>query len=162
MKKNSLFQIYSASKISNCLKLVKQAICLFPPRMVIAGLLMMMLTVTIIPARDSTAVGEARLLDSLEVRAGPGCFGPPISLEEGGWKYALSEKGPPDGVPLHTAYALMILTSELPQDRPASLDAVDFQTGSYRLLSGSVIGLHDDAGNPVASVSTSRANTSTL
>jgi hypothetical protein len=47
----------------------------------LAGLLVMMLTVTIIPAKDSTAVGEARLLDSLEVRAGPGCYGPPFPLE---------------------------------------------------------------------------------
>jgi subtilisin family serine protease len=128
--------------------------------MVIAGLLMMMLTVTIIPARDSTALGEGRLLDNLEIKAGPGCYGPPFPLEEGGWKYVLSGEKPPVG--FHTALALLYLTAEVPPDRPASLESVDLQTGSYRLLSGSVIGLHDDAGKPVASISTTRANTKTL
>ena len=106
-----------------------------------------MLTVTIIPTRDSTALGEAQLLDSLEVRAGPGCYGPPFPLGEGGWKYVLSGEEPPVG--FHTALALLYLTAEVPPDRPASLESVDLQTGSYRLLSGSVIGLHDDAGQPV-------------
>ena len=161
MKKNSLFQIYSGSRISNCLKLVKRAVSFFPPRIVMAGLLVMMLSVTIIPAKEPTSLTNYRLPENLELEVGSSCsFGPPLPLQEQAWQYAVSGQKPPVG--FETARALLLLTSELPPDRPASLDAVDPQIGSYRLLSGAVIGLHDDAGKPVASISTSRANNKTL
>ena len=161
MQKKNTVKIYTGTRMANSLRIIKQTAGWFPPRIIIAGLLMMTLTVTIIPARGSAPVGGYRLPEKLDlkVEGGPGCFGPVLPADRVAWKDIIAGR-PPEG--LETANALLMLTSDLPEDRPPSLDSVNHQVGSLRLLTGSVIGLKDDTGKTVASVATSRPSTDTL
>jgi len=188
MKNNTLFHITSGSKIPIFLRILKQAIFSLHLRSIMAGLLVMTLTISIegVELGDS-AGGRSPYSPDLSVDLsvepssdsgtgsvsgsdafiGSGCALEMLyDLEGVPWKHAFSDGPPPEGEGAWTGVALSILTGVIsPKKREEykfEYQSTDTQAARFRMLSGSYIGLYSDADKPLATVSTSYFNANTL
>jgi subtilisin family serine protease len=188
MKNNTLFHITSGSKIPIFLRSLKQAIFSLRLRSILAGLLMMTLTISIegVELGDS-AGGRSPYSPDLAVNLsvdsgsdsgtssvsgtnpfiGSGCaLETRYDLEGVPWKYAFSDGPPPAEKGAWAGAAISILTGVIsPKKREEykfEYQSTDNQAARFRLLSGSYMALYNDANEPLATVSTSYFNAHTL
>lgn len=161
MKNNTLFRIYSGSKIPIFLRNLKQALFSLRLRTIIAGLLVLQLTITIEAQKPAITV-MGRSPYSFDESPGPGCDMELDYSLEGGvpWRHAFSGQPPPQG--FATGIAIAILTGVIPPEKLEEFKPTDTPTARLRMLSVSSIVLYGDSDKPIATVSTSNFGTHTL
>jgi len=186
MKNNTLFHITSGSKIPIFLRILKQAIFSLRLRSILAGLLVMTLTISIegVELGDSAGGRSAYSPDlSVDLSVGPssdsgsgsvsdsfigsGCaMEMRYDLEGVPWRYLFSDGPPPEGEGNWTGAAISILTGVISpkkfEEYRSDYESTDTPAARFRMLSGSYLALYGDADKPLATVSTSYFNAHTL